>query len=34
MITENMTIREIIKKYPGCIRVLKHYKLTAYGCGG
>jgi len=33
MINEDMKIKEIIRKYPGVKRILKHYDLLTSGCG-
>jgi len=33
MIKEDMKIKEVIRKYPGTKRILKHYELLASGCG-
>lgn len=33
MITENMTIKEIIREHPETKKILKHYGLLFSGCG-
>jgi hypothetical protein len=33
MITGDMTIKEIIRKYPATKRILKYYDMLSSGCG-
>jgi hypothetical protein len=33
MLSEDMKIKEIIRKHPGARKILKHYDLLSAGCG-